>query len=191
MVNSMRDVVASPDPPSFRQLQQIRAGDPSAFRRLIDVWETPIGIMAARYAPRRSDKPDLQQAGRIAVYQAALRYRPWRGFPFGHYAKRAIKNNVIKHAASLVRHRQGETSLFQFEDDVEPATVALLDGNEDLISLRHWLAELGEPYATTYRLLYVGGLSQREAANELGISQPRVSQRHRSFLDHARATFLD
>jgi RNA polymerase sigma factor (sigma-70 family) len=191
MVHSMRDIVAAPPPPSVRQLQQIRAADPWACRQLIEGWETPIAIMVVGYAPRRSDLPDLQQVGRVAVYQAALRYRPSRGFPFGHYAKRAIKNNVLKHAARLVRQRQGETSLFQFDDDAEPATAALLDDNEDLISLRHWLAELGEPHATTYRLLYAESLSQRDAAVQLGISQPRVAQLHRSLLDYGRTTFLD
>jgi RNA polymerase sigma factor (sigma-70 family) len=191
MVNSMRDVVASPDPPSFRQLQLIRAGDPCAARHLIQAWETPIAKMAARHAHRQLDLHDLQQVGRITVHQAALRYCPSRGLPFEHYAKRAIKNNVSKHAARLVQQRQYQTSLCQFEDVVDPETAALLDDIEDLISLRHWLAELGEPHATTYRLLYAEGLSQRDAAQQLGISQPRVAQRHRSLLELGRATFLE
>jgi RNA polymerase sigma factor (sigma-70 family) len=187
----MREVVAHPDPPSFRQLQLIRAGDPSSCRHLIEAWETPIRITAAKYAPCRSDLPDLQQVGRIAVYKAALRYRPSRGFPFGHYAKRAVKNNVVKHAARLSRQRRCETSLYEVEGDAEPDAAALIGDDECLASLKHGLAELGEPHATTFRLLYAYRLSQRDAAVQLGISQPRVAQRHRALLDHARATFHD
>jgi RNA polymerase sigma factor (sigma-70 family) len=147
--------------------------------------------MAARYAPRGSDLHDLQQAGRIAVYRAAIRYCPAREFPFGHYAKRAIKNNIVKHAVQLRRQKRCETPLYEIEGDAEPSAAALPSDDESLISVRQWLADLGEPHATMFRLLYVECLSQREAAAELGVTQPRVAQRHRSLLEEARASLLD
>jgi RNA polymerase sigma factor (sigma-70 family) len=147
--------------------------------------------MAARHAPRRSDLQDLQQVGRITVYQAALRYCPSRGLPFAHYAKRAIKNNVVKQAARLQRQRRCETPLYEVGGDLESHAAALLSDDEGIVALSQWLADLGEPHATTCRLLYAECLSQREAASQLGISQPRVAQLHRSLLNHARTAFLD
>ena len=191
MLTSMRDIVASPPPPTLRELQQIRAGDPWACRQLIARWETPIKIIAANCAAKRLDLADLHQVGRIAVYQAALHYRPLGGFPFAHYAKRAIKNNVVKHAQRPQRQRRYETPLCEIDDDAQPAVAALIDGDEELVSIREWLAELGEPHRTIFELLYVERMNQREAAKHLGRSQPRVAQLHRSLLDLARAEFLD
>ena len=183
MAPSNRDVVASPPDPTPFILAQIASGNEQCSRELIDGWETPITTIASRYASRHSDLDDLVQVGRIAVYTAALKYGPHHGTPFSHYAKRAIRNRVLREVARLKRQRKGEAALDAVTNDV-PVPMPEPQEQTDLLVL--WTRELLEPHRTIFQLLYVQGLTQRAAAQRVQKSQPRVSQMHQSLLDLAR-----
>jgi RNA polymerase sigma factor (sigma-70 family) len=181
MIASTRDVITSPPSPTPSELQRIAIGDRHACRELIDSWEGAIKAIASGYASRRSDLDDLMQVGRLAVYQSALKYDPSFGVPYSNYTKRAIKNSVMQEAARLARQRKLDQPLEGYnEQRTEPYR------NH---SVKEWVLELSEPHATIFRLLYIEKLRQRVAAEEMGVSQPRVAQLHLSFLNLARATF--
>jgi RNA polymerase sigma factor (sigma-70 family) len=189
MIAPSRSTIPSPHPPSPADLKRIAAGDQQACRDLIDGWETVIMAIAKGHAARPSDIDDLIQVGRLAVYRCALKYDPSYEFPFGNYAKRAIKNSVMGEAVRLARWRRLERPL---EGNVEAQT----DSPQGLVvetslaePIMKWVLELPEPHPTIFRLLYVGQLKQRAAAKELGLSQPRVAQLHQSFLVLARSAF--
>src|SRR5262249_35143285 len=154
------------------ELQHIAAGDKQYCRNLIDRWETPIKVIASSYASWQAPLPDLMQVGRIAVYKAALKYNPTSGVLFANYAKRAIRNGVVQEAARLVRQRQFETPL-DYDLGTEEVSLADVPDDSDKIDLvREWVKDLPEPHATIFQLLYVEGLTQRDAAEQLGVSQP-------------------
>jgi RNA polymerase sigma factor (sigma-70 family) len=190
MIASTRDVIASPPPYAPYELQPIVAGDQHACRELIAGWETPIKAIAWGYASRRSDIDDLMQCGRLAVYQSALNYDPSFEITFGHYTKRAIKNSVLKEAARLARQRRLETPLewHAEKEDKLPEHMMHRAGQAQVV--KEWLLQLPEPHATIFRLLYVEKVKQRAAAQEMGVSQPRVAQLNKSFLNLARETLL-
>ncbi len=52
--------------------------------------------------------------------------------------------------------------------------------------VRLWVVVLPVHLQRLYKMLYVGGLTQREAATILGVTQPRVAQLHRDLLTRAR-----
>ena len=182
-----RDVITSPPDPTSCQLGLFADDDKQYRRALIGAWDAPIRVIASRHAPRRSDTDDLRQAGRVAVYWSALRYKASVGVPFSHYAKRAIKNRITREAARLVGRRRSEVPLDEVPGD-QPAVMPVPDPRLELV--REWTRNLPHPHAAVYRLLYVEGLSQRSAAVELGVSQPRVSQMHKSLLDFGRAELV-
>jgi|GEM_PF-5331338 len=188
MIAHSRDVITSPPLPTASELQQIVSGDQQSCRKLIDRWETPIKIIASGYASRSSDLDDLVQVGRIAVYQAALNYKASFGVPFGNYTKRAIKNLILKEADRLARQRRFETLLETNSEEDRGEEV--IDDSAIFGSIKEWIRELPEPHATIFGLLYIERLKQQPAAQQMGVSQPRVSQLHKSLLCLARGTFL-
>lgn len=189
MASLLRDVVASPSPPTPDDLLRIAAGDQRRCRDLIDRWEFAITVIARGYASRRSDWDDLIQAGRIAVYRAALNYKSSLGTQFGNYAKRAIRNLVMKEAVRLARQRRSETPL-EWEAQQRKYRSAEWDHarvRDDAV--KAWVRELPEPHATIFRLLYADALKQRVAAQEMGVSQARVAQMHKDFVVFAGIAF--
>jgi len=182
MIASTQDVLTSPPPPTPIQLDQITSGDQQACRDLIDSWEQPIKTIASAYTSRPSDIDDLIQVGRLAVYHSALNYDPAFDVPFGNYTKRGIKNSVMQESARLARQRRFELSLEGYDDENDAASGEHLDESDQIHSVKAWVLELPEPHATIFRLLYVQGMKQRPAAKEMGVSQPRVAQLHRTFI---------
>jgi RNA polymerase sigma factor (sigma-70 family) len=183
------DVFPTPPQPSVHDFRAILAGDDEGCRLLLAAWEPLVKAIAARHVANRSDLDDLVQVGRQAVYQAVWAYKSDAGFPFAHYAKRAIKNNVLREVLRLARQRSGETRL-----DDNPKVFNLLTGDTN------WRMEFNDDFARRftvlpaahqeiYKLLYVEGLTQRAAAKRLGVSQPRIAQLHTSLLKIGQIVF--
>lgn len=190
MVASSRDAIASPPSPTQLELKRIRAGDKQCCRKLIELWETAIWIIASRYMSRQSDLDDLMQVGRLGVYVAALNYKASCMVPFAHYAKRTIKNRVLTEAVRLTGQRSHETSMSE-NTAVDDSPYPKLKYAEHLMLVKEWVRDLSEPHATIFRLLYLERVKQREAGQILRVSQPRVAQMHRGLLEVARAALAD
>jgi RNA polymerase sporulation-specific sigma factor len=190
MIAPIRDIITSPTSPTPTDLGRIASGDKQCCRKLINSWETPIYVLASRYASRSSDLDDLVQLGRIAVYQAALHYDGSLGVPFGNYTKRAIKNLILKETQRLAQQRLFDSQLEPNPEDNGADQEEIEDAAARIDSIKEWVRELPEPHASIFRLLYVEGLKQRSAAEEIGVSQPRVAQLHKAFLNLAREAFL-
>lgn len=186
----LSDVLPSPTSLSIGDFQHIIAGDSEACRVLLDQWEPMIKRIVRRYVHNSSDSDDLLQVGRLALWRAANYFKAAAGFQFGHYAKRAIKNNVRREAARLARERSRQWPL-----DGNPEVLERLNADEayraqvvaEVITER--MSALPSDQQAIFRLLYVEGLTQRAAARQLGVSQPRVAQLHRSLLQLGRAVF--
>ncbi len=112
--------------------------------------------------------------------------------PFDHYTKRGIKNTTImQESARLTRDGDSRLPLKDMTTENGAPPGEFLEENGQSQSVKLWVLELPEPHATIFRLLYAEGMKQRPAAKEMGISQPRVAQLHRSFLDLAQIVFAD
>lgn len=182
MVTQSHDVVKTPALPPDSELQAIAAGDRIASARFLKDWEPVIAAIAARCCVRHSDFDDLMQVGRVGLFKAVIGFRSFHRVPFGNYAKRAIKNGVVKEAVSLARQRQLDTG-------------NSIDGvaNRSYIKSRLFdelLFDLPPAHARIFRLLYVDGHSQREAATIIGSSQPRVAQLHSAMLRWIRESWF-
>ncbi len=57
----------------------------------------------------------------------------------------------------------------------------------ELMGVRRWVGQLPEHMRWIYSCIYVHGLSQREAARLLGLSQPRVAELNRLLIQRGRA----
>jgi DNA-directed RNA polymerase specialized sigma subunit len=57
----------------------------------------------------------------------------------------------------------------------------------EVMGVRRWIGQLPGPLRQIYNSIYVHGLTQRETARVLGVSQPRISELHNVLLERGRA----
>jgi RNA polymerase sigma factor (sigma-70 family) len=151
---------------------------------LLKDWDRDI-LFAARAAARRFqsavvDADDFAQVARIHLLLAARRHR----VVSPRYIRRVIKNAILSAIRREVRHRDATPGTrLDLTDELPAPSPALPDKAARVIA---WVTALPDRLRLTYDALYVARLSQRDAAGQLGVSQPRVAQLHAAVLAHGR-----
>lgn len=164
--------------------------------RISERWTGEIRVSARKLARNStidiSLAEDLFSAGLAALWHAAQAFDPTRGTPFNHFARRCIRNAMLselrwfQHPTCTARSRP-------FDESV-PARygVCQLTGpcerTERREAVRSWIAGCPERLQQIFDLLYERGLTQREAAEIMQVSQPRVSQYHQRLIMQGRMT---
>ena len=69
---------------------------PTTFHDLFRGLKRFVDQAAFRYQRDRVDIEDLKQVGYIALWNAHRSYKPERGTPIEHYARRAVVNEMLK-----------------------------------------------------------------------------------------------
>jgi RNA polymerase sigma factor (sigma-70 family) len=154
-----------------------------------------------RFRGKSVEQSDLHQAAAIALWKSMGSYDPSLGTPLEHYASRAIRRAVADEAARESRHWKGrvesehtddleiepcEKSGHDFDNCAEFVSDTVFDGVL-LQQVDQWTATLPESLRRVYKLRHVHGLSQTEAAREMGVTQQRVSCLERKLAQLARA----
>lgn len=83
-------------------VSQFQTGESACFEALFSRYDSWIRRLASRYFLIGGDRDDLLQIGRIALWQAALRYQESKGLPFRDWTRVIIRRHmtdVIKHSA--------------------------------------------------------------------------------------------
>lgn len=173
--------IACPPPPTREELNSIQAGHRNAVEPLLHRWEPIVLASARRRSQCLASQDDIAQAGRLAVLSAAKAFDPARGASFNHYASRAVRNETLKAAQRLQSCRQGECPL-----ELAPEAEAESPSFDCRDCIRGWLCTLPRILRKVFVTLYRRGLSQREAAVRLGVSQPRICQLHQMLLVRGR-----
>lgn len=139
--------------------------------------------MAARRTRCPGHRDDAQQRGMLGMLRAASKYDPSRGLPFEHYALAAARNEVSKAVQRLPSQEATGVDLPDLWVD-ERSCSPMLD------ALCDWLLKAPAKLRQVFEGLYVLGLSQRQLAARLGVSQPRVAALHRELMDSGRMAVL-
>lgn len=145
-----------------------------------------MGIVRAAAAGvcRRSggsvDRDELLSAGFAGLVEAAHRYRPDRGAAFATYAYHrvvgAMRDELRAPSAG------GQEALAETVEDPDPAPDARLAAREALATLDREIRALPSRERELVERCYLGGLSLRTAAAELGLSTSRASRLRRRAL---------
>ena len=159
-----------------RLLQQIDSGDPSAAEKLLPLVYNELRRLAA--ARMAAESPDHTLQATALVHEAYLRLvggnepQPWNGRAhFFGAAAEAMRRILVDHAKrkQAVRHGGGVQRA-----DGELAQIAAPSTGVDLVALDEaldLLAAYDSRKAELVKLRYFGGLSLREAADTLGVSE--------------------
>lgn len=155
----------------------------------VEGWEGDI-VRASRAAVRRlglrGDHPiadDVAQDVRLALLLAVRR----TGIKDERYVRRLISNSARNSA------RQSKVAALEVPDDNLPVRLEAPSVCDVLAerAVQRWIGEQKDLLQAVFRLLYCAGLTQRQAAERLGVSQPRVATLHRQLLERGKQQLRD
>lgn len=147
---------------------------------LLESWDDDI-VRACRACARKRGRQadqivaDVAQDARLAVVLAIRK----TGIDDEQYLRRVISNSARNSTRQrLVVARQVSDDFLEEIREEPTVRDVLLERR-----IRRWLYDLPRQLKDVFHLLYRRGLSQREAAEYLGVSQPRVAKLHRQLLE--------
>jgi RNA polymerase sigma factor (sigma-70 family) len=130
---------------------------------------------ARRICGTREDAEDFAQEVRIRLF-------PLVGKPQAA-APRYIRK-VVANAIKTATERIDTTTFEEITEETEQIPGAPTDTR--ISEVTAWIDTLPFRLRTVYQHLYVDGLTQREAATVMGVTQPRIAQLHARLLDAGR-----
>ena len=138
---------------------------------------------AMRFQLDESYADDFAQEARIRLFNV-VRRQP--SLPETYL--RSVISNAIQTAVTATRLPYEHDSIDKVTNEPEMATQTLTAESDALkiAGVAAFIRTLPTNLRTVYALLYEQGHTQREAALQLGVAQPRVAQLHRELLTRAR-----
>lgn len=165
-----------------RLVRAAQTGDRHAFDELVGRHKTAVYKLARRYIGDADEAYDILQDAFVAAWLALPRFDPRQGFaPW----LRAIALNKCRDYGRRAQVRFRMLALFAQDptSSAMPRTVgpeqAASPATERRQQLDQAIARLPSRYKVPLLLTLVSGLSQREAARELGLTEKAVEMRIR------------
>lgn len=153
-------------------MKRIASGDAAAFSTLVNRHARRFFGAAYRVALNKEDAEDIVQEAFCKIWSGKAQWKDERGAKFTTWFYRIVCNQAIDHMAKKGRGYGGEL------DENTPSGDA--NAEEELLSSRRTqdihaaLAELPERQRTAITLFYNEELSQKEAAEVMGITVKAV-----------------
>lgn len=173
-------------------LQAARQGDEAALAYLFSAYEGLL-VKAARQRHLAPLGDDAQEAARVSFWDAVISYDPTRGVPFPGWAKAKVYGDLwtlFKQARrrwnrEILPGNGDEGADFTARLSAPDAALERIFDDDAFLAL---LRPLTPRAQKLLRLLYQEGLTQREAAARLGISQQAASAMQKRALKKLRKT---
>ncbi len=142
---------------------------------------------AIRRSARRSNPSASDDLAQDVAFKLLLAYRRQAQRPSQPKNVALIISNATRNA-HRARVRRAAVEALADESELDVASEAANDDRESASVYRRIDEVLQGRLRDVFECLYALGLSQREAAARLRLSQPRIAQLHRELLSRARAT---
>ena len=171
-------------------LQAARQGDEAALAYLFSAYEGLL-VKAARQRHLAPLGDDAQETARVSFWDAVISYDPTRGVPFPGWAKAKVYGDLwtlFKQARrrwnrEILPGNDDEGAGFTARLSAPDAALERIADDDAFLAL---LRPLTPRAQKLLRLLYQEGLTQREAAARLGISQQAASAMQKRALKKLR-----
>ncbi|MGA0608002.1 RNA polymerase sigma factor [Phenylobacterium sp. VNQ135] len=166
------------------------AGDDHAFALLMRRHGGPLFLFVRRYVGARDVAQDILQESFVAAWSALERYDPAR--PLGTWLRTIALNKCRDRSRRLALRRvilgDPETEEALRQPDPAPRSDEVLSERERLAALEAAIARLPEKLKIPLILTCLEGLSQAQAADQLGVSvktvETRVYRARRRLAEH-------
>lgn len=188
--------------------ERLAEGDKSAKDKLIEHNLRLVAHMIKKYYKTACDQDDLISIGTVGLIKAVSTFDSSKGSRFATYASRCIENEILMHFRSLKKTANEIHFDEPIDTDKNGNTLTLIDTVadesciDDLVELNvssQRLYELVQSCLTDrereimtlrYGLYGSRPLTQREAAERLGISRSYVSRIEKAAIDKLRERFM-
>ena len=190
-------------------LRRMASGDREAKRKLVEHNMRLVAHVAKKYYNSEDDMEDMISIGTIGLLKAVDTYNPGKGSKLATYAARCIDNELLMYFRGK-KKRAKDISIYEpigtdkegnqihLFDDLEEETVDVVEQMEhekDLATLRRLLPSvLSDREYQIISMRYGIGrnahITQREAAQRLGISRSYVSRIEKKALGKLREAFF-
>ncbi len=190
-------------------LRRMASGDREAKRKLVEHNMRLVAHVAKKYYNSEDDMEDMISIGTIGLLKAVDTYNPGKGSKLATYAARCIDNELLMYFRGK-KKRAKEISIYEpigtdkegnqihLFDVLEEETVDVVEQMEhekDLATLRRLLPSvLSDREYQIISMRYGIGrnahITQREAAQRLGISRSYVSRIEKKALGKLREAFF-
>ena len=164
----------------------VLSGDKEAFRRIIDLTETQVKIVAISILPDPSLVDDVAQNVFVKIYQHLSEYQT--GTNFMAWIKAFARNAALSERKRFLRKQQMTTSLDELERDfpIDPLGLGDRPANEIIIRLQERIEDLPESYREALQRFYF----RQESTREIAVLMKRSEASIRVLLHRSRAALI-
>ena len=192
-----------------KALEQMASGDTEAKNRLIEHNLRLVAHIIKKYYSNYSDQEDLISIGTIGLIKGINSFDYTKGTRLATYASRCIENEILMHFRSQKKSAQDISMSEPIDTDSEgnPLTLSDIVYTDDTIAddldkkikiekLREYIDEMDdsrdrEIILKRYGLFMSKPMTQREIAEEMGISRSYVSRIEKRALKKLREKFTE
>ena len=192
-----------------KALEQMASGDAEAKNRLIEHNLRLVAHIIKKYYASYSDQEDLISIGTIGLIKGINSFDYTKGTRLATYASRCIENEILMHFRSQKKSAQDISMSEPIDTDSEgnPLTLSDIVYTDDTIAddldkkikiekLREYIDEMDdsrdrEIILKRYGLFMSKPMTQREIAEEMGISRSYVSRIEKRALKKLREKFTE
>ena len=192
-----------------KALEQMASGDTEAKNRLIEHNLRLVAHIIKKYYSNYSDQEDLISIGTRVLIKGINSVDYTKGTRFATYASRCIENEILMHFRSQKKSAQDISMSEPIDTDSEgnPLTLSDIVYTDDTIAddldkkikiekLREYIDEMEdsrdrEIILKRYGLFMSKPMTQREIAEEMGISRSYVSRIEKRALKKLREKFTE
>ena len=192
-----------------KALEQMASGDTEAKNRLIEHNLRLVAHIIKKYYSNYSDQEDLILIGTIGLIKGINSFDYTKGTRLATYASRCIENEILMHFRSQKKSAQDISMSEPIDTDSEgnPLTLSDIVYTDDTIAddldkkikiekLREYIDEMEdsrdrEIILKRYGLFVSKPMTQREIAEEMGISRSYVSRIEKRALKKLREKFTE
>lgn len=192
-----------------KALEQMASGDTEAKNRLIEHNLRLVAHIIKKYYSNYSDQEDLISIGTIRLIKGINSFDYTKGTRLATYASRCIENEILMHFRSQKKSAQDISMSEPIDTDSEgnPLTLSDIVYTDDTIAddldkkikiekLREYINEMEdsrdrEIILKRYGLFMSKPMTQREIAEEMGISRSYVSRIEKRALKKLREKFTE
>lgn len=160
--------------------------------------------IAWKYHGRGIEQEELQALALFGLVKAASEYDSSRGVPFPVFASAVMRNTIRMEFRRIQKDRRcvsmeecitglgGEGNSFTWADRLACREYGFDQvEQEDLLASLIYLPELTGKEQKVVRLVICNGMTQKEAGEQIGLSQPCVSKRVRSGMKKIRRKYME
>ena len=123
-----------------KRLNAVKSGDKAAFEELLIDYEPLIraqsALMISKLPDFKNEEEEFCQEGRLALYDAAMKYQEGGEVTFGLYAKICVHNRLLSYARKLSAAKRRQDKALEYKQSVghqssaEEYALALARSNE-------------------------------------------------------------